>query len=97
MELVSVTSFSPDPHVKCWIVRKTSLVRIVFTAARARTMRPVTTSMDFVTVWVRGTRVHTAIKVWPSLTLRVQSKFESHIIDFDKQNQTIIYLIFYYK
>ena len=87
MELVSVTSSSPDPDVKCWIVRKTCLVRIVFTAAGARTMRPVTISMGFVTVRVRGTRGHTATTVWRSLTLHVQFNFESHFHTFVNKNQ----------
>ena len=87
MELVSVTSFSPDPDVKCWTVRKICLVRIVFTVARARTMRPVTTSMGFVTVRVRGTRGHTAITVWRWLALRVQFELEIYFITFNKQTQ----------
>ena len=89
MELVSVTSFSPDPDVKCWIVRKTCLVQIVFTAASARTMRLVITSMGFATVRVQGTRGHTAITVWRSLSLRVQFNFESHAIKFVNQNQNV--------
>ena len=92
MELASVTSFSPDPDVKCWIVRKTCLVRIVFTVARARTMRPVTTSMGFVTVWVRGTRGHTAITVWRWLALCVQFEFEFYIFIFVKQSRKVLYI-----
>ena len=92
MELVSVTSFSPDPLVKCWIVRKTCLVLIVFTVARARIMRPVTTSMGYVTVRVQGTRGHTAITVWRSLALCVQFEFEFHIIIFVRQSQLVVYI-----
>ena len=87
MEFASVTIFSPDPDVKCWIVRKTCSVRIVFRAVPARTMAPVTISMGFVTVRVRGTRGHTATTVWRSLTLRVQFNFESHVHTFVNKNQ----------